>query len=104
MAFGMPAGTGTIAEIEEEQRLLYVAMTRAKDNLSLVMQQRIFTHGQNAQGDRHVFATRTRFIPQRLLQHFECVTWPLSDATAAQRIAVKQMRIDVGARMRGMWR
>ena len=47
-------GTGTTAEIEEERRLLYVAMTRAKDSLSLIMPQRFFTHGQNPQGDRHV--------------------------------------------------
>ena len=97
-------GAGTTAEIEEERRLLYVAMTRAKDNLSLVMPQRFFTHGQSAQGDRHVYASRTRFIPKELQQHFECVTWPLSDASAAQRIAAKQLRIDVGAKMRGMWR
>ena len=44
-------GTGTAAEIEEERRLLYVAMARAKDNLSLVMPQRFSTHGQNPQGD-----------------------------------------------------
>ena len=43
-------GAGTTAEIEEERRLLYVAMTRAKDNLHLVVPQRFFTHGQNAQG------------------------------------------------------
>ena len=30
-------GTGTTAEIEEERRLLYVAMTRAKDSLHLVV-------------------------------------------------------------------
>ena len=41
-------GTGTTAEIEEERRLLYVAMTRAKDDLHLVVPQRFFTHGQNA--------------------------------------------------------
>ena len=57
-------GTGTTAEIEEERRLLYVAMTRAKDDLHLVVPQRFFTHGQHAQGDRHVYASRTRFIPQ----------------------------------------
>ena len=59
-------GTGTTAEIEEERRLLYVAMTRAKDDLHLVVPQRFFTHGQNAQGDRHVYASRTRFIPNGL--------------------------------------
>ena len=64
-------GTGTTAEIEEERRLLYVAMTRAKDDLHLLTPQRFFTHGQNAQGDRHVYASRTRFIPAALLQHFE---------------------------------
>jgi DNA helicase II / ATP-dependent DNA helicase PcrA len=97
-------GTGTTAEIEEERRLLYVAMTRAKDNLSLVMPQRFFTHGQNSQGDRHVYASRTRFIPANLLQYFESTTWPQSDALARERLAARKVRIDVGARMRGMWR
>jgi DNA helicase II / ATP-dependent DNA helicase PcrA len=50
-------GAGTTAEIEEERRLLYVAMTRARDSLHLVVPQRFFTHGQNAQGDRHVYAS-----------------------------------------------
>jgi DNA helicase-2/ATP-dependent DNA helicase PcrA len=76
-------GAGTTAEIEEERRLLYVAMTRARDSLHLVVPQRFFTHGQNAQGDRHVYASRTRFIPAALLQHFECVTWPLAAAVPA---------------------
>lgn len=64
-------GVGTKEEIDEERRLLYVAMTRAKDNLHLVTPQRFFTHGQNAQGDRHVYASRTRFIPANLLKLFE---------------------------------
>jgi DNA helicase II / ATP-dependent DNA helicase PcrA len=97
-------GTGTTAEIEEERRLLYVAMTRAKDNLSLVTPQRFFTHGQNPRGDRHVYASRTRFIPASLLKHFECTTWPQPDALARERLAAREVRIDVGARMRGMWR
>ena len=72
-------GTGTTAEIEEERRLLYVAMTRAKDDLHLVVPQRFFTHGQNAHGDRHVYASRTRFIPNALLKHFEAASWPVVD-------------------------
>ncbi|MEA2888097.1 MAG: ATP-dependent helicase UvrD/PcrA [Bradyrhizobium sp.] len=97
-------GTGTTAEIEEERRLLYVAMTRAKDDLHLVVPQRFFTHGQNAKGDRHVYASRTRFIPDRLLGLFEKTTWPLAVAGAASRVASQGARIDLGARMRGMWR
>jgi hypothetical protein len=59
------------AEIEEERRLLYVAMTRAKDDLHLIVPQRFFTHGQNAKGDRHLYASRTRFIPDGLLYLFD---------------------------------
>ena len=97
-------GTGTSAEIEEERRLLYVAMTRARDDLHLMVPQRFFTHGQHAQGDRHVYASRTRFIPDRLLGLFEKTVWPRAVAGAAARAASTGPRIDVGARMRGMWR
>jgi DNA helicase-2/ATP-dependent DNA helicase PcrA len=97
-------GTGTTAEIEEERRLLYVAMTRAKDTLHLVVPHRFFTHGQNAQGDRHVYASRTRFIPAAVMQHFECMTWPLATVAAGGRQDIRHVRVDVGAKMRGMWR
>ncbi|HEV7248154.1 MAG TPA: ATP-dependent helicase [Shinella sp.] len=95
-------GAGTTPELEEERRLLYVGMTRARDNLSLITPQRFFTHGQSAAGDRHVYASRTRFIPATLLQYFETTSWPKVSAAASERSA-KQIRIDVGARMRSMW-
>ena len=97
-------GAGTSAEIEEERRLLYVAMTRARDDLHLMVPQRFFTHGQHAKGDRHVYAARTRFIPSALLRLFEQTTWPLAAASAAAHAASQGPRIDVGARMRRMWR
>ncbi len=97
-------GAGTTAEIEEERRLLYVAMTRARDDLHLVVPQRFFTHQQNAYGDRHVYASRTRFIPHNMLSLFAAMTWPVAIAGAAARAASERPRVDVGARMRGMWR
>jgi DNA helicase-2/ATP-dependent DNA helicase PcrA len=97
-------GTGTSAEIEEERRLLYVAMTRAKDDLHLMVPQRFFTHGQNAKGDRHVYASRTRFIPDGLLGLFDKTSWPPIAAGAPPRTGTQGVRINVGARMRGMWR
>ena len=49
MAASRPTlATGINAEIEEERRLLYVAMTRAKDQLHLMVPQRFFTHGQRS--------------------------------------------------------
>jgi DNA helicase-2/ATP-dependent DNA helicase PcrA len=97
-------GAGTTAELEEERRLLYVAMTRARDDLDLMVPQCFFTHGQHAQGDRHVYAARTRFIPHALLGLFDQTAWPLAVAGAATRAASQGQRIDVGSRMRGMWR
>ena len=97
-------GTGTTAEIEEERRLLYVAMTRAKDHLHLIVPQRFFTHQQSATGDRHVYAARTRFVPSALLKLFERMTWPVAvSGPASSPATTKSVRIDVGAKMRGMW-
>jgi len=96
-------GAGTTAEIEEERRLLYVAMTRAKNILHLILPQRFFTHGQNAQGDRHVYASRTRFIPATLLQYFESRPWPVLTGEY-HRPDARQQRVDVRAKMRAMWR
>jgi DNA helicase-2/ATP-dependent DNA helicase PcrA len=97
-------GAGTSAEIEEERRLLYVAMTRARDDLHLVVPQRFFTHGQNAQADHHVYAARSRFIPDELLELFDKMAWPDAAPELVARGANQGARVDVAARMRGMWR
>jgi len=97
-------GAGTSAELEEERRLLYVAMTRAKDDLHLLIPQRFFTHAQSAQGDRHVYASRTRFIPNSLLSLFERATWPLAAGSASAARSPQIPHVNIGARMRGMWR
>ena len=68
-------GTGTSDEIEEERRLLYVAMTRARDQLAIMVPQRFYVHQQRGGGDRHLYAARTRFIPDALLPLFAQVTW-----------------------------
>jgi DNA helicase-2/ATP-dependent DNA helicase PcrA len=95
--------TGSSDEIEEERRLLYVAMTRARDELTLVVPQRFYVHGQPRNGDRHVLASRTRFIPPMLLKHFERVAWPPPQAEASP-VAREGPAVDLAARMRAMWR
>jgi DNA helicase-2/ATP-dependent DNA helicase PcrA len=95
--------TGNTAEIEEERRLLYVAMTRAKDHLHLILPQRFFAHQQKSNGDRHMYASRTRFIPAAILDRFESCAWPETPATtlAAEKATDP---VDITARLRRMWR
>jgi DNA helicase II / ATP-dependent DNA helicase PcrA len=95
--------TGSSEEIEEERRLLYVAMTRAKDELALIVPQRFYVHGQPKYGDRAVFASRTRFLPAALLKHFDRQTWPEA-APEPQRPPADGPRVNLQARMRAMWR
>jgi len=94
--------TGTSAEIEEERRLLYVAMTRAKDHLDIVVPQRFFVHGQRANGDRHLYASRTRFIPASLIEYFECCAWPPA-AAADETAKPARAAVDIRSRLRNSW-
>jgi DNA helicase-2/ATP-dependent DNA helicase PcrA len=56
------------------------------------------------EGDHHVYASRTRFIPAAVMRHFECVTSPPGTAGTGGRKNARQARVDTGAKMRGMWR
>ncbi|HQX07376.1 MAG TPA: ATP-dependent helicase, partial [Zoogloea sp.] len=95
--------TGSEREIEEEMRLLYVAMTRARDHLDLLIPQRFYVSGQSGSGDRHVYASRSRFIPNRLLPHFEQITWPEAEIQTPARDETRQAAVDLAAKMRAMW-
>ena len=94
--------TGHPAQIEEERRLLYVAMTRAKNMLALVHPLRFFVRQQSRFGDRHVYAPRTRFIPDAILERFDRVTLA-GDAADEPALAPSPPRIDVAARLRAVW-
>jgi DNA helicase-2/ATP-dependent DNA helicase PcrA len=95
--------TGSSAEIEEERRLLYVAMTRAKDNLQIVVPQRFHVTQQSQFGDRHVYAGRTRFIPGGISDRFEARAWPVAEA-APEGTKSREEVVDLLAKMKAMWK
>ena len=98
--------TGNSAEIEEERRLLYVAMTRARHHLHLLVPQRFYVTQQAAYGDRHVYAAISRFLPESIRDRFVHLT-PGSVAAAASRPQIEgatAITVDLAARVRSAWR
>ena len=96
--------TGNVDEIEEERRLLYVAMTRAKDQLALIVPHRFYVHGQARGGDKHLYASRSRFIPAAIVSNFDVHAWPLVAQPSLAAREASGITVDLAARMRGMWR
>jgi DNA helicase-2/ATP-dependent DNA helicase PcrA len=93
---------GTPQEIEEERRLLYVAMTRARDYLYLMQPHRFYIRSR-PDTDAHVYAPRSRFIPDALLALFERQgRGSREDGDSFD--GVRGARVDVQARLRAMWK
>jgi DNA helicase-2/ATP-dependent DNA helicase PcrA len=95
--------TGKPEMIEEERRLLYVAMTRAKQSLSLVSPLRFHVTQQRRDGDKHVYGARSRFMTDRLLATMDQRFAGRTEAGAGPFRVRTDRQIDVAARMRQMW-
>jgi DNA helicase-2/ATP-dependent DNA helicase PcrA len=96
--------TGSADDIEEERRLLYVAMTRAKEQLHLVLPNRFFIKQQAQMGDRHVYAQRTRFISPAMLKHFEECSWVNAETPHSRKPMPQEVRMLVRERARSVWK
>lgn len=93
---------GNPQQIEEERRLLYVAMTRARSQLELLCPQRFHITQQPKYGDAHVYGGRSRFLTERVLGCFRQLAGPRrapSDRTGM----LPPTSIDAGARLRDLW-
>jgi DNA helicase-2/ATP-dependent DNA helicase PcrA len=95
--------TGTTEEIEEERRLLYVAMTRAKEHLHLIVPQRFYVTQQGGGGDRHMYAGRTRFLGAAMEPRFEAVTWPEESSAERQSMPGTAPVLQIRKRARAAW-
>jgi DNA helicase-2/ATP-dependent DNA helicase PcrA len=95
--------TGKPDMIEEERRLLYVAMTRAKQSLQLVAPLRYHVTQQRRDGDRHVYGTRSRFMTDALAQTMEARFHGRPEATSRHVYPQSKQTVDVAGRLREMW-
>jgi DNA helicase-2/ATP-dependent DNA helicase PcrA len=92
--------TGSDAEIEEERRLFYVALTRAKDFLEVLFPLKYY-HKKHRTGDKHSFAQLTRFLPEPTLPHFERLS--LQPRVQVDLAAKLTAQSDIKKKIASMW-
>jgi len=93
----------TEAELEEERRLLYVAMTRARDRLYVTFPLRYY-HRKHPLGDSHSFAQLSRFLPPEHFPLFERMgRAPGSDDAIFDGAAVEDVSTRVQSRVNRLW-
>lgn len=95
--------TGAAAEIEEERRLLYVAMTRARYHLHLLVPQRFYVTQQREYGDKHLYGSLTRFIPPELTPAFDTNDARRGHAPGSADPSPPRASFDLSQRARAMW-
>ena len=82
---------------------MYVAMTRAKQSLTLLAPLRFYVTQQRKDGDKHVYGSRSRFMTDELLETMRQDWHGREEAIASRRIGGSERRLDVAQRMREMW-
>jgi DNA helicase-2/ATP-dependent DNA helicase PcrA len=92
--------TGDDDEIEEERRLLYVALTRARDALHITYPQRYYRRPRGLE-DPHSYSQRSRFLPDEVLEHFEVLGPQV--ATVPDAHDAVTAAADVDAFLAGLW-
>src|SRR5580693_4985089 len=94
--------TGKAEMIEEERRLLYVAMTRARNELHLCAPLKYAVTQQAKNGDAHVYGAKSRFMTDKLLDTCERIS--LRNMRGIENLREDEAAtVDVVAQLKEMW-
>jgi DNA helicase II / ATP-dependent DNA helicase PcrA len=88
--------------VEEERRLLYVAMTRARNELYLCAPLKYQVTQQAKDGDAHVYGAKSRFMSDKVLESFERTNYRSIQGPESLR-AGESTTVDVVAQLKEMW-
>jgi DNA helicase II / ATP-dependent DNA helicase PcrA len=103
-SFPSEFSTGKPELIDEERRLLYVALTRAQNELLLLAPLKFHLTSQHRLGDAHVYGGRSRFLTDKVLKTLEAT--PFHGSRATGEVLTEESgdaALDISARLKEMW-
>jgi DNA helicase-2/ATP-dependent DNA helicase PcrA len=100
-SFPSEFATGRPESIDEERRLLYVAMTRAREHLILI--GALLRETQQAPRRPYVHGAQSRFMTESELSCFDRRAWPPEASGRRCRRHRPRARASIALRLRGMW-
>ncbi|HEV7985002.1 MAG TPA: ATP-dependent helicase [Steroidobacteraceae bacterium] len=103
-SFPSEFATGRTELIDEERRLLYVAMTRARNELQLCAPLKFPLAQQPKNGDAHVYGARSRFLTDKVLKTMEPAAFQSARLSEPAKLGDgSASTLDVSARLKAMW-
>jgi DNA helicase-2/ATP-dependent DNA helicase PcrA len=103
-SFPSEFATGKQELIDEERRLLYVAMTRARNELQLISPLKFPLTQQSPRGDAHVYGGRSRFMTEKVLKCFEQTGYTGSHVNDSRLSRTDEpISIDATGKLKDMW-
>ncbi len=100
-SFPSEFATGDDRLIEEERRLLYVAATRAKDHLHLLVPLKFYVPQQQRYGAKHVYGAQSRFMTAPVLA--TCERRFYGESQSRNQIGEAVAQLDLPSKISELW-